>query len=451
VTQKRVTLIVSDLHVGDGGAGDDFVDHKCQFATFVREQAATERGRAGEIELIFNGDFLEFAQTCPQAYTLDSSEYWCSEEESVIKLDCILAGHSKVFDALKAFQQPGNQVTLFEGNHDVDLHWDCIQSRIRAKAGGVRFELGNAWNVRYDGRLYISHGHLFSSVDPVNEFKNYRDPRLNQPAMDLPKRLEMCPGTLFMVQFVNHLEARYPFADNLHPPTALADILWREDRWGLKAVGWLLARFMARHRSVTLGHEGLPNIGPQLLNAIQLDDFLQRKIAAVYRDVLHQLDVTAEKVPAKLDSEDAIVGFVEELIAADVPWEHWLPALDLAKPAVSGISGSGGATLMIRQAAKIDQRQACITIAEGAWKAGAEVVVLGHTHLPQKVEKGAARYYNPGSWTRYVEFNRMDSLTLDDLRREDRFPYQLNCVRVEAMNNESLRSEMICLEMLSPS
>jgi hypothetical protein len=65
------------------------------------------------------------------------------------------------------------------------------------------------------------------------------------PADAEPTRLEMCTGTLFVVRFVNFLEAKYPFADNIYPETALAGILWREDRWALKAVGWTFLRFMA--------------------------------------------------------------------------------------------------------------------------------------------------------------------------------------------------------------
>jgi hypothetical protein len=80
---RRVSLIVSDLHMGDGNAGDDFVDDKHQFAEFVRAQTASPEGCAGAIELIINGDFLEFVQVCPQAYSLDAPDYWCSEEESL--------------------------------------------------------------------------------------------------------------------------------------------------------------------------------------------------------------------------------------------------------------------------------------------------------------------------------------------------------------------------------
>ena len=64
--QKRVTLIVSDLHMGDGTAGDDFVDDAHQFSTFVKSQAAKAEGRDGQIELIINGDFLELVQVFPK-------------------------------------------------------------------------------------------------------------------------------------------------------------------------------------------------------------------------------------------------------------------------------------------------------------------------------------------------------------------------------------------------
>jgi len=79
-------------------------------------------------------------------------------------------------------------------------------------------------------------------------------------------------------------------------------------------------------------------------------------------------------------------------------------------------------------------------------KAGAEIVVLGHTHLPETVEEGGRKYYNPGSWTRYVE--NASSLTLRDLEDERSYPYRLNCIRIEEIGS-NLRSEFICIEQQS--
>src|ERR1051326_6569564 len=148
--KKRVTLVVSDLHMGDNNPGDDFVDENGQFAKFVREQAGTPEARAGEVELIINGDFLEFVQVYPQAFSLSPPDYWCSEEESVAKVDCILKAYTDIFAALKEFQRSGNRVTLFAGNHDVDLYWPTVQARIREHAGEVNIELGSVWYRRYD-------------------------------------------------------------------------------------------------------------------------------------------------------------------------------------------------------------------------------------------------------------------------------------------------------------
>lgn len=438
---KRVTLIVSDLHMGDGKAGDDFVDDKHQFAKFVHEQTATLEGRTGQTELIVNGDFLEFVQVCPSAYELNSPDYWCSEKESVWKLNAILQGHADVFDALKEFQQAGNRVTLFAGNHDVDLYWDDVQAHIRERVGSINFELGKTWYERYGGKLRISHGHLFETIDPANGFKHWEDPRLGQPN-SLFQRLEMCPGTLFVVRFVNFLEDKYPFADNLHPETALANVLWREDRWGLKTIAWVFARFVRQFPKAFLSTDEKADIGPQLLGAISVDSFMRNNIARIYRDVLHEDDMTADKVRVRLHSEDAVAQFVEQLLRTNSPWEEWVKVLDLAKPGTSSIGAAGSGTLAILAASKIDTRQACVEVASVQWRQGAQVVVLGHTHLPQTIEEKSHRYYNPGSWTRYIDAEDVESLTLEKLQREDQFPYQLNCVRVEDDGSGTLASEL---------
>ena len=128
---KPITLIVGDLHMGDGQTGDDFVGGK-QFVQFLSKEAASPGGLDGKFELIINGDFLEFVQVYPQGYGLDPPDFWCTEEESVVKLEYMLRGHADVFTALKDFQRTGNRVTLFAGNHDVDLYWSAVQARMPA-------------------------------------------------------------------------------------------------------------------------------------------------------------------------------------------------------------------------------------------------------------------------------------------------------------------------------
>jgi hypothetical protein len=63
---------------------------------------------------------------------------------------------------------------------------------------------------------------------------------------------------------------------------------------------------------------------------------------------------------------------------------------------------------------------------------------------------GLGRYYNPGSWTHYIDADAVDSLTLEDLESEARFPYELNCVRVEDPGGDTLLSEWICIDRRPP-
>jgi hypothetical protein len=91
----------------------------------------------------------------------------------------------------------------------------------------------------------------------------------------------MCPCTFFVVRFVNLLEAEYPFADNLHPPMALANILWRENPWGLKTVAWMLTRFAIRYPSEMLSStDTAPDIGVQVRDAIQYDRDVREAITS---------------------------------------------------------------------------------------------------------------------------------------------------------------------------
>ncbi len=283
MNEKRVTIIVSDLHLGGGPAdpGDDHVYNDAQFTHFIEMIGGTPDGRAGEVELIINGDFLEFAQVGQEFYTLGSTTCWCSEVESLKKLELILNGHSDIFAALNKFKVKGNDVTIAAGNHDVDLYWPKVRTRLREAAGAVSFQLGTDWFQRYEGRLQIGHGHMF---DPANKFKNWSNPVLSGPH-GIP-RLEMCPGTLFMVKFVNWLEQEYPFSDNIKPVTALASILLKEDRFGLGMVGWMFSKFLLRYPKISLDIKPSDEVfAKKLIDWIAFDDEFADQLVQLYQSV----------------------------------------------------------------------------------------------------------------------------------------------------------------------
>ena len=439
---KRVTVIVSDLHMGGGRAdpGDDFIYQDSQFPRFLREQLHTAEGQRGDIELIINGDFLEFAQVVPEAYTIQSSRFWCSQGESQRKLRAILDGHPEVLDALREFQEPGNHVTIFAGNHDVDLYWPDVMGDLQRAVGDkLSVEVGEVWYSRYEGRLRISHGHM---LDPANSFRHWDEPMLLADHGEI--RLEMCPGTLFMVHFVNWLEAKYPLADNIHPVTRLADILWREDKYGWTTVAWMFSRFMRKHPAATAGSKQRIPTGERLVQMIAEDREFSKKVTELYRRAYDSADIQPEAVKLILNTEDAVSDFLYDLLPKVSP-DEWLPVFERAKPAILSLAGKG-TTLSVIRSGRMSADEACREAAKEEWAKGAQVVVMGHTHVPDSIEEGSCSYYNPGSWTRYLDATAADTLTLEDLRDENKFPYKLLYVRVEQATSGALRAEMRTVE-----
>ena len=434
-----ITVIISDLHLGGGAAdpGDDHVYQNKPLERFLAELGGCEEGKKGQIELVINGDLFELAQVQPELYKGEHFFTWSSEAESVARLKVILNGHAGIFAAMKRFQASGNRVTMAAGNHDVDLYWPEVQKCIRDAAGPVQFELGKIWYMRYGGRLHIAHGHM---EDPANSFENWENPILSPEHAE--RRLEMCPGTVFMLKFVNVLEKDYPFVDNIKPVTALARLLLRENKKGFAAVAWLLTKFMVAHPGAALGAKPTDP-------SMYYKDF--KRLVEVSNEARQTTLQAAQKAYGKPQSKDDVA----RLLSTEERFRDFLMDLlragglsELSKlepPGRSTLSTHGGAsTLQIVHAGVLDEKEDLATIARKRSLAerSCEVIVMGHTHQPDSREfDGGRRYYNPGSWTRYIDVSKQAKLTLDMLKDESRFPYQLNYIRVQPAAGGRLASE----------
>src|SRR5678815_5907408 len=93
MSDKPVTIVISDLHVG-GGIHDPGDDHVYQGQQLIRFLEAIPEASQGKVELFINGDFLEFAQVLPSAFTPTSPDFWCTQDESTNKLNAIIRGHN---------------------------------------------------------------------------------------------------------------------------------------------------------------------------------------------------------------------------------------------------------------------------------------------------------------------------------------------------------------------
>lgn len=440
-----ITIIISDLHLGAKDKNDDHVHQGKPLVRMLNEFCRSEQGKTGQIELFINGDFFELAQVMPEIYAGNDFTCWASEEESLNRLQTILKAHSDIFTSLKEFKALGNTITIAAGNHDVDLYWTKVQQELNTLIGSVKFETGSSWYSRYDGRLLITHGHM---DDPANKFINWQNPIKTSTS---PSRLEMCPGTLFMLKIVNVLENDYPFVDNIKPVTALARLLWNKSKWEFAGVLWLLTKFTVKHKNSAM------STGPSNLNEFQKK--LKQAVGYSGSVDCERIRQIAEKVYGAPQSDQAL----QKLVATDASLEEFMldvlrhSGLDSLKkltytPSSSLSVGGGKGTLAILEAGKINEKTQLQEIAKEQFmsKPNSQVIVIGHTHQPdtQKFNfYGQDKYYyNPGSWTRYADINDIPDLTIDDLEDESKFPYQLNYVRIEDNADGTLRSEMVVFE-----
>lgn len=442
MSDPQTTLIVSDLHLGGGPAdpGDDHVYQGGQLASWLRAEAGSADGAAGRLELVFNGDFLEFAQANQAAFSHVSDDFWCTETESLGKLETILSGHADIFDALRRFQQAGNRVTLAAGNHDVDLYWPAVQQRLRQAVGdSLQFALGSEWIDRYDGALQIAHGHM---QDPANAFKHWADP-IRGTDFGI-QRLEMCPGTLFMLKFVNKLEARYPFADNLLPVTKLASVLLRDDKAGFMAVGWALTAFVGGSPLAALHAGPSEATGDWLLRRAREDERFRADVAAALAAA--GLEASRQRWLAGPPNDVGLAAAMVELLG-NLDEARWRSLFEPPTGATTLGAGDDVTLAAVARAAFEDGKMQLRQVAQDRVDlTGAQVVVMGHTHQPDRMKLDGAVYFNPGCWTRYLELKGGQRVTLEDLRDESRYPYELNVVRVASRADGRLDAEMLCVE-----
>ncbi|WP_420645692.1 hypothetical protein [Candidatus Leptofilum sp.] len=274
MAQQFNYLFLSDFHLSEGRNPANGLIHRNEdffqdvpFAQFVVHHVKLSR-RETAVEyynipwkLIINGDIFDFLQVValpegaelgrakgePNArLTANEQKYGLgtSELETAWKLEKIAEGHPCFFQALAWFvAQPGNELHLLKGNHDVELYWPEVQVRLRLllqqaykswretavpddphallllledmpdKLNMVDLHQSVFFPPDYlyePGLFYVEHG---CQYDPINAFTNFCDPRLP----NAPELIELPSGSFFVRYFFNQVEEIHPFADNMKP------------------------------------------------------------------------------------------------------------------------------------------------------------------------------------------------------------------------------------------
>lgn len=381
---QKVKFVLSDLHLNAGNSRAGRNSHEnglaaAQVVRFLRTIIQESEQTGQEIELIINGDFLDFLQvpavkgyhptaSYPLDVYLDSSE-----TASILRLDNIYNSHRPVFEALANFMQitvPQRRLTIIKGTHDVHFFWPRVKSRLREllNASGTRSSLLLfAEEFVSREKIYIEHGH--QRAETITRYPDFRNPL--HPSN--PNQLDYPPGSRLISELSPQMSGAYPFIAQIKPITT---VIWCALQWDQALAAKLLAKLADREpASVTATAAGKRPLtfGQSLQNEDDYYQLLQRSLAdpllhqQMIEHVHHQLNPPGENghsipLETKLNSDQSLLAIAQSE----------------------------------QQHCRQQIRQAAQSMAE---QEGAQIVLFGHTHSPcQETLKNGAIYVNTGCW-----------------------------------------------------
>jgi UDP-2,3-diacylglucosamine pyrophosphatase LpxH len=446
----RWLAVISDLHISEGQL-DDFDDELegklVEFLEWLGEHPEPA-------ELVINGDFLDFVQASPwrgralEAKTPNGTRLCFTEEQSLEKLANIERAHRRTFDALKAFlADEKNRLTILPGNHDPDFFWPSVQKRFACLLGAgssrLQFCLERSYRPKDLDWLLIEHGHQY---DKVNSF--YIDGHEHWSAQEPPilkgqdgkERLYECIGTRFLIRYLNGLDARYPYVDNVKPFSRFLSIFGASaltPGWGpLDAAISVSGMLAFVSRALATGSGDLMGIDvpirideshPLLIWINSATDEECRKLNSALRNQGFELAMPLKVLAERPEDRDLLVKFLAENPGL-------LSGLGERDPS---LLGSNEGTLSLREAYKANETLDLYDGAVNAALGTINTVIMGHTHEPFERRQHGLSYFNTGSWTRYYRFAEDEKTKPWQILADhsyETFPYWLRYVLVRPGN-----------------
>jgi UDP-2,3-diacylglucosamine pyrophosphatase LpxH len=406
----ETVVIISDLHLGQNDDFDIFAGPaKSQtFVDFMKFMGT----RAGTVEVVINGDFVDFLQLRPWDVKVD-------RETAAKKIKNIVAAHKDtVFRALGEFlASPSHKVTVLLGNHDIELAfpevWKHVVDAILEVVTGATADRLSSLAIDRTRITYvkpvggvlvhIEHGNMDDPYNGMNYTALFQDAERGTDKFAYP------PGTQLVYDIMNRHKAEFRFVDLLKPevpavplllmalkPKAVVDV----PGIGLKSlaalgngfIGWLRTKISGP----TLGRAG--EATPQEADENQLS----KDIAAAYQDAtdtaggITQADAALLQQFFESSGEDQIA--VQPVLG---------PSIEGAKKRlVQAAIRSLGRPVDPRDTTYyyLDHRDRDdVKWAPERLTGKVKVVVFGHTHRPLKTEfEGGGLYLNSGAWANQI-------------------------------------------------
>lgn len=222
---RRVLYIISDLHLG-GDPSEDGVPGDRGFqicrqgelaASFVR---ALARKQVGNIELVINGDIVDFL--AEHALEGGWRPFHRDPGEACRILDVLIKEREPdFFSSLREFVRIGHRLTLILGNHDLELSLPAVRQAIRefleVDRGQLRFVYDNEAYVV--GKAIIEHGNRADSMNEVDHdaLRHVRVLQSRQADSATTAPFKPPVGSRLVAELMNPLKVRFPFIDLLKP------------------------------------------------------------------------------------------------------------------------------------------------------------------------------------------------------------------------------------------
>lgn len=454
----RILHVISDLHLGGlygrgpGDRGFRMCTQVGSLQRYVEHITAAERPAGRGLELVINGDFIDFLAE-------GTAGGWkpviFSPSEAVAKLDAIVRRDQGFFDALGKLLAAGHALTVLLGNHDVELAYPAVEAAIRRHLGVTA---ASAFTFIRDGEPYVVGDALIEHGNRHDGF-NRIDHRALTEACAMQARGESTedgpfqapPGSRLVAFVMNPIKAQYPFVDLLKPETGsvlpILAALAPSVRWKIPQVLWLKAQASLRRdvaaragagdddddggfrgADIAAGEQGDGDEGP-----------VRRAGRGRRRKSAHEREEDALR--ALLVESMGAAGaetFLRELAAADPPAaasggqgnesedEDGSPmrGRDIASPSghilrlLASVDPRGLKARLpaLLDALRIVQKDASFDVgveteedyqkaAQAHADRGHRHVVFGHTHLAKCLPlEGGATYLNTGTWADLIAF-----------------------------------------------
>jgi UDP-2,3-diacylglucosamine pyrophosphatase LpxH len=400
------TLIISDLHLGNGGPYDVFEGQKAL-------PALLDNFGASPIRVLVNGDGVDFL--------MNEDPLELDEGRAVAQAQAIAQNPASaaVFHAFGRVLARGGQVTIRLGNHDIELAFVAVQAVFRGALGQpqhiadkLEFSHGDAPEILTLGgaRILVTHGEQDDRWNKVD----YEKLRAGD------KRYVYAPGSVLVKKILNPGTSKHGmrFLSLLKPDfqgaalSALAvDPSVAKQIFKGATLGMLAQLFQRKGMVATFADDEAAEEASVFDNAGSppptTDELGFSGDDAEHRLELAHLNEEEREAMESLFNENAIANFAgdDESILGSAAVKIGKAALSLYGRLQRRMTGNEGDCYFALEPMP-DEWTEAKRLAD-KFKAGA--VIIGHTHAARWKEEGAVVYANTGTWIGLMQLPQSDA------------------------------------------